>query len=135
MKNIATVMAITTQRRDPSVALTTHLVHETYACSQYVHQYHARNGAVRRKAIMDEESTPRYGIVIAGRLPLRCSAMAPPTALPTMALANQMLMNGFFAACGTCSGGGWMYDRITGCSVTTLMKIDTIPQLATIATF
>ena len=84
---------------------------------------------------MDEESTPRYGIVIGGSMPVRCSAMAPPIATFMMTRAIQMLMNGFLAACGTCSGGGWMYDRITGCSVTTLMKIDTIQKLAKMATF
>ncbi len=45
-----------------------------------------------------------------------------------------MPSGGSLCAC-VCGGGGSMYERMIGCSVTTLMKIDTTQKLAKIATF
>src|SRR6185295_17995741 len=47
---------------------------------------------------------------------------------PTTARAAQMFIGGVFSPWST-GGGGSMYERITGCKVTTLMKIDTIQKL------
>jgi hypothetical protein len=47
-----------------------------------------------------------------------------------------MFIGTFLAAGFSCDcGGGSMYDSRIGCSVTTLMKIDTIQKLAKMATF
>ena len=68
-------------------------------------------------------------------MPDKCNATAAAITPPTMTRAIQMLTRGVFCWCSVGSGGGLMYYRMIGCSVTTLMKIETIQKLAKMATF
>src|SRR5438445_10701064 len=85
---------MTAQRRDPLVALTTYHVHDSYARSQYVIQYHPSTGVVSTNANIAPGTMPRTGNGMAGIFPARYSAMTVPTTAKTMTLAVQMPING-----------------------------------------